>query len=46
MNLEECKLHVMKNHDCHMFIQILIPTACMIYCQKEYEMHSGRLNIF
>jgi hypothetical protein len=46
MNLGECKLYGMKSQDYHMFIQTLIPTAYMTYCQKEYEMYSRRLNIF
>jgi hypothetical protein len=27
VNMEECRLYGMKSHDCHMFMQILIPLA-------------------
>jgi hypothetical protein len=27
MNLENCRLYRMKSHDCHVFIQTLIPLA-------------------
>jgi hypothetical protein len=27
VNLEECKLYGMKSHDCHVFMQTLIPLA-------------------
>jgi len=27
VNLEDCRLYGMKNHDCHIFIQTLIPLA-------------------
>jgi hypothetical protein len=42
VNMEECKLYGMKNHDCHMFMQTLIPLAYCDLLPKKTWMHSWR----
>jgi hypothetical protein len=34
VNLEEWRLYRMKSHDCHVFIQILIPTTYKDLCLR------------
>jgi len=35
VNMEECRLYGMKSHDCHMFMQTLIPLAYRDLLSKE-----------
>ena len=35
VNLEECRLYEMKSHDCHVFMQTLIPLAYHDLLSKE-----------
>jgi hypothetical protein len=43
VNMEECRLYGMKSHDCHVFMQTLIPLAFRDLLSKGiYGMHSRR----
>ena len=35
VNLEECRLYGMKSHDCHVFMQTLIPLTYCDFLSKE-----------
>ena len=46
MNLEDDRLYGIKSHDCHVFIQTLIPLAYYDYCKKQIWDTLTKINHF